>query len=480
MTVSSRRIGDRYVLGPDLASGGMATVHLGKQLGAEGFHRIVALKKLHGRFSADADIVDSFLAEAKVAASIRHPNVVAIQDVVREGDELFLVMDYVPGLSLARLMGGAETVRKVPPAIASAVLLNVLEGLEAAHGAAADDGTPLRLVHRDISPQNILVGADGAGRLIDFGVARSAARLKNTREGLVKGKLLYLPPEVVEGEAHGIAGDVFSAGAVLWEALVGKPVFAAETDGAITARILVGDVSPPSRSEPSVSEALDAVVLKALEHSARKRWKSAAEFAAALRVAAPPAPAAAVRAWLAQECGPTLEERSGQVRAFEMAALPDVALPARASLVATEELETRPKPRRHASAYGTTALVALLVAGGAALLSSRLRSESDLREAPASDAHALATARVDAMAPAAPLEASVLPAASAPPSPSAGGASTADAALGHEAGVVGAIARPAALPRPAPSASAQKSLDCRVPYRLDSEGNRIYRRECLQ
>ncbi|HEV8244207.1 MAG TPA: serine/threonine-protein kinase, partial [Polyangiaceae bacterium] len=186
-----RSIG-RYTLYGEIASGGMATVHVGQLSGPEGFSRTVAIKLLHKQYAKDPNFVDMFLDEARLAARIRHPNVVSTLDVVRVEDELFVVMDYVHGESLAHLVRAASVDGgHVPPRIASAILVGALLGLHAAHEATDGKGKPLSIVHRDVSPQNILVGIDGVARVADFGVAKAASRVHTTQGGEIKGKISY-------------------------------------------------------------------------------------------------------------------------------------------------------------------------------------------------------------------------------------------------------------------------------------------------
>src|SRR5262245_51026591 len=167
----------RYALHGELASGGMATVHLGRLLGPVGFSRTVAIKRLHAQYAQDPEFVSMFLDEARLAARIRHPNVVPTLDVVATSGELFLVMEYVPGESLSRLARAArDRMERMPPRIVSAIMSGVLHGLHAAHEAKSERGEPLGIVHRDVSPQNVLVGTDGVARVLDFGVAKAAGR----------------------------------------------------------------------------------------------------------------------------------------------------------------------------------------------------------------------------------------------------------------------------------------------------------------
>ena len=188
----TRPIGGRYALCGEIASGGMATVHLALQTGAAGFARIVAVKRLHERYARDPEFVGMFLDEARIVARIRHPNVVQTVDVVAEDGELFLVMEYIHGESLLRLASTASRkhmVLSVP--IIAAIVASTLHGLHEAHEARGETGEPLGIVHRDVSPHNILVGIDGVGRVLDFGVARASQRIHTIIFTKLQPKLLF-------------------------------------------------------------------------------------------------------------------------------------------------------------------------------------------------------------------------------------------------------------------------------------------------
>src|SRR5580692_2033966 len=200
-TVPVRIVG-RYAIYGELASGGMATVHLGRLLGPVGFSRTVAIKRLHEQFAKDPDFVSMFLDEARLCARIKHPNVVPTLDVIAGDRQLLLVMDYVQGESLSRLFRSAVARgERIPLKVTVAIVSGMLHGLHAAHEAKDERGEPLGIVHRDVSPQNVLVGIDGVARVLDFGVAKARGRLHTTQDGRVKGKLSYMAPEQLRSEA---------------------------------------------------------------------------------------------------------------------------------------------------------------------------------------------------------------------------------------------------------------------------------------
>jgi len=225
---------DRYELVAEIASGGMATVFLSRLSGVGGFQRFVAIKRLHPHLAGEKEFVEMFLDEARLAAGIHHPNVVPILEVGASPRGYYLVMEYIEGDTLARLLARATTSgNRLPIAIGLRVILDMLAGLHAAHELHDEKGEPVELVHRDVSPQNVLVGVDGISRITDFGVARASSRLTATRVGQLKGKIAYMAPE----QAMGVPdvdrrADVFSAGIVLWEVLAARRLFKADNEAA--------------------------------------------------------------------------------------------------------------------------------------------------------------------------------------------------------------------------------------------------------
>jgi eukaryotic-like serine/threonine-protein kinase len=318
------RVVGRYALYEEIARGGMAAVHLGRLLGPAGFSRTVAIKCLHPHLAADPDFVSMFLDEARLAARIRHPNVVPTLDIVSTGGELFLVMEYVHGESLSRVLRAARTGSTlVPVPLVAAVVAGSLHGLHAAHEATGESGEPLGIVHRDVSPQNILVGVDGVSRVLDFGVAKAVGRAQVTREGQIKGKMAYMAPEQVLAGEVDRRTDVYAAGVVLWEALSCQRLFQADSDGAVIAKILQADVSPPSRFVPGVPAALDAIVMRALQRKASDRFATAREMARALEAAVPLVAPSDVGEWVEKTVGVHLAARRSAVRRVELQAVSD-------------------------------------------------------------------------------------------------------------------------------------------------------------
>jgi serine/threonine protein kinase len=310
----------RYLLFGEIAAGGMATVHLGRMTGAAGFSRTVAIKRLHPTFAKDAEFVAMFLDEGRLAARIRHPNVIPTLDVVATEDEVFLVMEYVQGESLARLRRATAMLDKPTDArIVAAVMSGVLHGLHAAHEATDEQGNVLGIVHRDVSPQNILVGVDGAARLLDFGVAKAAGRAQTTQDGHVKGKLAYMPPEQLNSGFVTRRTDVYAAAVVTWEALTGQRLFHGDSQGAVITSVFKKHVIPPSAASSNVPASFDRVVMRGLERDPGLRYATAREMAMDLERCVGVASASEVGMWVESLVGSELMKRTALVSEVESA-----------------------------------------------------------------------------------------------------------------------------------------------------------------
>src|SRR4051812_5338511 len=316
---SSRgRLVGRYVVHDRIAAGGMATVHVGRLLGAAGFSRTVAVKRLHDQYAHDSEFVAMLLDEARLAAHIRSPNVVQTLDVVAEADELLVVMEYVEGDSVAHLLKlAAGAKRQVPFAIAASIVKQALEGLHAAHEARDKDGMPLGIVHRDVSPQNILVGIDGIARVLDFGIAKAASRSTSTEDGQVKGKTAYMAPEQLQHAAVDRRTDIFAASVVLWELIAGRRLFFADTPAEMMARVLEQPIDPPHKYAPDVPPELAAIALRGLARNPDDRFKSAEDMANAIEDAVALPRARDIGAWVTDTARQTLDARAALVMEVE-------------------------------------------------------------------------------------------------------------------------------------------------------------------
>jgi eukaryotic-like serine/threonine-protein kinase len=312
----------RYSLFAKLASGGMATVYLGRMSSEVGFGRTVAIKRLHPHLASEPEFVSMFLDEARLAARIHHPNVVQTIDVVTTDGELFLVMDYVRGESLGGLLKqvcmGEGT---IPIPVVATCAVGFLSGLHAAHEAKDEQGKPLAIVHRDISPQNVFVGADGVTRVLDFGVAKAASRLQTTKDGQLKGKLAYMPPEQILGKVSRQT-DIYSAGVVLWEALACRRLFVADNEGELVQKVMDPVVSPPSKYNKAVPAELDRVVLRALAKEPSDRYATAETMAEDIDAAVRPASAQKVAEWVKATSGDKLAARAELVAQIESGSAP--------------------------------------------------------------------------------------------------------------------------------------------------------------
>jgi len=341
----------------------MATVHLGRLVGEGGFSRTVAIKRLHPQFARDAAFVSMFMDEARLAGRIRHPNVVPVVDVVASKGELLLVMEYVHGETLSRVLRTlAAHDERVPPPIAAAIICDVLEGLHAAHEARDEKGEPLGIVHRDVSPQNIIVGTDGVARVLDFGIAKAVGNLQETREGQLKGKLSYMAPEQLDQEASR-STDVFAASVVFWEMLTCKRLFHAATEAQVVMKILAAKVEPPSKLAP-IGDAYDAVVVRGLAADPKARFASAREMSAAIAKCAPKAEPNEVAEWLASHAHDALADRAAVVSQVESA--PSLA---RTAVAPPADALTKSDLSRDAPASGKrgVGLVAVAIVAAAAI-----------------------------------------------------------------------------------------------------------------
>jgi serine/threonine-protein kinase len=316
------RIG-RYYLFDVLGAGGMGSVHLARQVGDAGFGRTVAIKRLHPQLAADAALVARLLDEGRLVSRVRHANVVATLDVVTSENEACLVMELVQGESLAKLLRDlAQAEERVPVRIAVAILAGMLAGLHAAHEARAEDGTPLAIVHRDVSPKNVIVGADGVTRVLDFGVAHASQREADTTdEGSVRGTLAYMAPEQLRALPVDRRADLFGCGVIAWEMLTGQRLFARADKAATIAAVLEAPVAPPSEVRGGYP-GLDAIVLRALSRDPSERWASAEEMLRAIEGNMSPASSREVADWIRETSGPALDARAAQIGAVERAVMP--------------------------------------------------------------------------------------------------------------------------------------------------------------
>lgn len=409
----------RYAMYGQIGSGGMATVHLGRGPAGE----VVAIKRLKPFLVAEPDVVRSFLDEARLSSRVRHPNVVATLDVVTHDDEVFLIMEYVEGVSLAFLLRAraAAGASPVPPDLAATILAAALKGLHAAHEAVSETGQPLNIVHRDVSPHNILVGLDGTVRVLDFGVAKALGRQQTTRDGRIKGKLGYMAPEQLSGRGVTRRTDVFAAGIVLWELLTGERLFLTEDEAQTVTRVLMEPVRAPSEIGGPPAAPLDRVVLRALERDPTKRFLSAEDMARAIEGATAQAPPSAVGDWVRSLAGGELARRATLLQGDPEGEI----APGLGETSRDVNVSTLPAPSPWRSKRAIVVAVGVLVFGAAAWGAAAVRRGQDTHASPilASSAAPSPVAAPSAapvaseVAPTAPASAIELPASPASSSP---------------------------------------------------------------
>jgi hypothetical protein len=346
------RIGG-YELLCELGSGGMATLFVARQVSAADVQRLVAVKRVHRHILAVPGVQTMFRDEARLAALVRHANVARLLDVCEVDGELLIVLDYLESVSLSGLEHAARAAgERLPIPIAVRVLADALAGLHAAHEATDLHGEPLQIVHRDFSPQNVLVGVDGMSHLIDFGVAKAAARATQTQSGMLKGKLQYMSPEQARGGSElDRRSDIFSAGTVLFEALTGRLPFGDDGDdpSAILLRIVLDPVPRASSLVAGVPEALDLVIERALERVRDERYLTASEMREALLAAVEPANDADVQAVIQRWCHEALTARRAKIQRALAESAPTLAA------VASETAGTAPTALERPSPIGGAA-----------------------------------------------------------------------------------------------------------------------------
>jgi serine/threonine protein kinase len=276
------RVGPYELVRP-IGTGGMGQVFLARHVGPEGFEKLIVLKTLRPDHSVDSRFVAMFLDEARLAARLIHPHVVHIFDFGEAGGTYYLAMEYIPGVDVASLCGELRNLsRPLPLALACRIVIDTASGLHYAHDVRGSDGQPLGLVHRDVSPQNILVGYEGAVKVIDFGIAKAAGRLTQTRTGALKGKFAYMSPEQAAGKPIDRRSDIFALGVVFHELVTGKRLFERESETEVLRAVQDCAVGPPSKMSPEVPAAIDEVVMKALSKNRDARYATAHEMLTAV------------------------------------------------------------------------------------------------------------------------------------------------------------------------------------------------------
>ncbi len=270
----------KYVLVRKLAQGGMAEIFLAKQVGAERFERNVVIKKMLRHLTDNPEFVNMFLDEARLAGRLAHQNIVQIYELGQEADSYYICMEYLAGEDFATVLSAARAARQyVPVDVVAAVIIGAAHGLHFAHEFTGDDGTPLNIVHRDISPANIFITYQGQVKVLDFGIAKAESRVAQTSAGMVKGKFMYMPPEQARSEPIDRRADVYSLGVSLYEAATLRRPFSRDHELAVLNAVLKGDFKPPSQLRPDLPPDLERIILKAMANRPEDRYQTAADLA---------------------------------------------------------------------------------------------------------------------------------------------------------------------------------------------------------
>lgn len=273
-----------YQLVRQLAVGGMAEIYLARATGLSGFEKFVALKMIHPNYAEDSHFIDMLVEEAKIVVHLTQPNIVQIFDLGRIGDVHYIAMEYVDGLDLYHVLRAITEVGELLDFdVAAYIALEICAALDYAHRCRDQLGRPLGIIHRDISPQNILLSKAGEVKLADFGIAKASVRARQTAVGVIKGKYYYMSPEQAWGDAVDHRTDLFSTGVVLYESIVGQMLYLDEDLGVLLDKVRKAEIAPPSTLRPGVPRALEDIVLRAVARRPEDRFQSAHEFQLALQ-----------------------------------------------------------------------------------------------------------------------------------------------------------------------------------------------------
>jgi serine/threonine protein kinase len=354
---------DRYQIIRRLQKGGMAELYLARQLAEGGYEKIVAVKRVLPHLAEDRVFVEMFLNEARLAAGLSHGNIAQVLDFGSEGDEHYLVLEYVHGRSVLELLRQAGKHGGLPLACALTIVHEVAAALHYAHEKTGPDGRPLGLVHRDVSPSNVLVSYDGEVKLVDFGIAKATAHTRATKSGTIKGKLAYMAPEQVRGEAIDRRADVFSLAVVAYELCTGRRCFVAPGEFALINRVAAGRYERPSAIRPGFPPALEQVIVRGLAVVPEERFASARELQRAIEELANAEGLRLSKVALSD----TMHALFGHVAYPTAEALPAPGLPPVPLVEVTSELDPAPPRRGRAPALLAAAALVLGVGLGIGL-----------------------------------------------------------------------------------------------------------------
>jgi serine/threonine-protein kinase len=325
-----------YRVYEQLGLGGMASVHRAEAEGLAGFRRPVALKRMLPHVATNEDLVRSFVREARLASHLRHANVAQTLDLGKVGDTYFIAMELVPGKNLREIMRQCfRVVGAMPLPIALAIIGQIADALDYAHNLCDETGTPLGIIHRDVSPSNIIVSDGGVVKLIDFGIAKASAQTMQTTSRTIKGKFGYIAPEYIEGRLDARA-DLFALGVIAHELLANRLLFQADDDMDTLYRVRTMKIEPPSKWNPKVPPEIDALVMTALERDPDARWQGAHAFRAALTNEAKQLGLVALGAQVNEWVEWAFTRRDGE---FQVETIPEISMSA-----AVEVVEDLPGP----------------------------------------------------------------------------------------------------------------------------------------
>ncbi len=270
-----------YILLEKISTGGMAEIYKAKKKGVKGFEKIVALKKILPHLAEDEEFIEMFIDEAKVASKLNHPNIAQIYDLGKINGSYFIAMEYVLGKDLKTILRKIKKEKRpLPPIeISSYIVMKIAEALDYAHRKVDENGRPLNIVHRDVSPQNILISYEGEVKLVDFGVAKASIKAHQTIAGSLKGKLLYMSPEQAKGDKN-IDGrsDIFSLGTVFYELVTGEKAFLAQSEAEVLDKVRKGSFKPPRAIRPEIPAEVERIIMKAMEPNPAKRYQRASDM----------------------------------------------------------------------------------------------------------------------------------------------------------------------------------------------------------
>jgi len=269
----------KYLLLDRINIGGMAEVFRAKTYGAEGFERTLAIKRILPNMAEDEEFINMFVDEARIAVQLTHANICQVYELGRFENQYYIAMEYVPGTDLRQLLDRfRDHSTTLPTPVAALIASRICEGLDYAHTKTDASGKPLGVIHRDVSPQNILVGFDGSVKITDFGIAKAEDRASKTQAGVLKGKFAYMSPEQVRGQQIDARSDLFAVGILLYEMLTGKRLFLSDSDFSTLQKVREAEVEAPTIHNSDLAPELEAIILKALAREPAERYASASDL----------------------------------------------------------------------------------------------------------------------------------------------------------------------------------------------------------